>query len=171
MKRATLALFVVALAACTNYSDRIQPYPEALPSIQLTSLKGQDVALELRDQHGLAIIHGFLREDLERSLKNAGLNVTGRAPLTLKVTSHYLDSQYRLGRWESCGRLTGQLTRDGKAVAQPFTSNYCTQATPNPWENSETQRSAASESESRDRTYFGLLRTFLVDLEKNAATL
>ena len=171
MKRTNVALFVLLLAACTNYSDRIQPYPEALPPIQLTALKGQDVTLELRDQFGLAIIHGFLREDLERSLKQAGVNVTARAPLTLKVTSHYLDSQYRIGRWESCGRLTGQLTRDGNAVAQPFTSNYCTDTTPNPWENSETQRSAASEHETRGRTYFGLLRTFLMDLEKNVATL
>jgi hypothetical protein len=105
-----------------------------------------------------------------RSLEQAGLKVAARSPLALEVTYHYLDSQYRLGRWQSCGRLTGQLSRDGKSATQPFTSDYCTETTPNPWD-SATQRSAGGESESRGRTYFGMLRTFLTDLEKNVATL
>lgn len=171
MKRVPLGLLVVLLAACTNYSDRVQPYLEALPPIQLTALKGQDVTLDLRDAHGLPIAQGFLHEDLERSLTRAGVNVTARSPLSLQVTHHYLDTQYRLGRWQSCGRLEGQLQRDGKAATRAFTSDYCEQTTANPWENAVTQRSAGSEYESRGRAYFGLLRTFLIDLETNAQTL
>ena len=171
MKRLPLGLLVVLLAACTTYSDRIQPYPEALPPIQLTALKGQDVTLQLRDPHGLPIVQGFLHEDLERALKQAGVNVTARSPLALQVTYHYLDSDYRLGRWQSCGRLEGQLQRDGKAATRAFTSDYCEQTTSNPWENAVTQRSSASEYETRGRAYFGLLRTFLMDLEDNAAKL
>jgi len=178
MKRASVALFaLLVLAACTNYADRIEPYPEALPPIQLEKLKGQEVMLDLRDQNGLPIAQSWrtsarlLRQDLEQSIERAGVRVTDKSPLALEVTFHYLDSQYRTGRWESCGRLTGRLTRDGKAVTQQFTTNYCSDATPNPWENPATQRSARSEYESRDRTYFGMLRAFLMDLEENAAKL
>jgi hypothetical protein len=58
------------------------------------------------------------------------------------------------------------MTRDGHAVTEKFTSSYCTNLTPNPWQAADTQRTRMSEEEVRSRTYFGVLRTFLADLEK-----
>lgn len=165
MARVSLALLLV-LSASAGFADAIQARPEILPVVDLQAFRGQEIAVDVRDAFGIPFTRGFLQEDIERSLTRGGSIVHSRAPLKLNVAMHYLTSDFRLGRWESCGRLSGQLTRDGHAVTQKFTSSYCTNLTPNPWQSAETQRTRMSEQEVGSRTYFGVLRTFLADLEK-----
>ena len=167
MVRLSLAL-VLVLTAFASFADSIQARPEILPVVDLEAFRGQEIAVDVRDAYGVPVIGGFLQEDIERSLTRGGIKVFDRAPLKLNVTVHYLTSDFRIGRWESCSRMSGQLTRDGNAVTGKFTSNYCTSLTPNPWENAATQRTRVSEEEVRSRTYFGVLRAFLADLEKAA---
>jgi hypothetical protein len=165
MVRVSLALLLV-LTAFAGFADAVQARPEILPVVDLHAFRGQEIAVDVRDAFGVPITRGFLQEDIERCLTRGGLIVHGRAPLKLNVAMHYLTAEFRTGRWESCGRLSGQLTRDGHAVTQKFTSSYCTNLTPNPWRSAGTQRTRMSEEEVRSRTYFGVLRTFLADLEK-----
>ena len=166
MYRVTASLLVLLLALSVSAADRVLPRPEVLPVVNLESLRGQTVAVALHDAYGVTILGGFLREDIERSLTESGVTVAANAPLVLDVTLHYISSDFRLGRWESCGRMSGQLFRDGKAMSEKFTSNYCTNVTPNPWERAASQ---PDDGESRSRTYFGMLRAFFADLEKVAA--
>lgn len=173
MRRLLLpALLLLTAVSCASYSDRTTPRPEALPTIQLRQFQGQTVLLDIwNGQTRNSRYVDFLHDDLERSLTKAGLHVDGAAaPLHLHVNLEYLDAGYRTGRWESCARMTGELTRDGNVIAKPE-SRFCTTETVNPWLVPDTLRADVNADEVRTRTYYGVLGEFLAQLERTTASL
>ncbi|MEA2490241.1 MAG: hypothetical protein QOH21_2033 [Acidobacteriota bacterium] len=179
MRRRYAELFAFLLAltlrtsACASYHDRVAPRHETLPVVQLPTLKGEAIALEMLDSVGQPIVgQSYLRDDLENVLTKAGLRIDDQASLVLRVTTHYLpDSGYRVGRFQSCGHLSALLLRDGRQVVQPISSRACIDGTPNPWENKETQRTSTNAAEIGSRVYFATVSDFLLRFEKASADL
>ncbi|HYI11137.1 MAG TPA: hypothetical protein VEK57_18920 [Thermoanaerobaculia bacterium] len=169
MRQACLALLVVLLAACSTSSDRHAYQEEPLPLISLGTLEGQEVAIDLRDHADLEVPRGRLYDDLERELTRAGVRVVDQSPLQLRIKSTLITEDWRTARWQACGRLEGQLLRDGKAEGRSFISDYCNEHLGNPWRYSTTIRSEEDRQEARARAYHGLLRVFLNDLEQAVA--
>ncbi|HJQ39574.1 MAG TPA: hypothetical protein VKB93_20720 [Thermoanaerobaculia bacterium] len=161
-----LPLVLLFLASCASYSDRVQTRTETLPSIRLASLQGQTVAVDVRQRVNRKTVYAkFMREDLEQSFEKAGVHVGAAAPVQLNVTIDYLSTDYRTGRWESCGQATAQVIRDGQVIAKPV-SKYCTSETVNPWQAASTNV-GLNPAEARSRTYYGLVSDLLVKLEKS----
>lgn len=170
---ASLLLLTLLTSACASYHDRVATRFETLPVVQLPALKGETIAVELLDSFGLPIIgQSFLRDDLEYAFVRAGLRIDDHSPLVFRVTVHYLaDSGYRVGRFQSCGHLSGVLLRDGRQVVQPISSRACIEGTPNPWEDKETQQTATNAAEIGSRVYFATVGDFLLRFEKATADL
>jgi hypothetical protein len=164
------SLLLLLSSACASYSDRVETRTETLPEVGLSALAGKSVTLGFYDQTGRrhrqdAIVR-VLEDDLERSLVKAGVDVTPKAPLELRVTIDYLENAGYGNDLQNCGRFTGVLHRDGQAVTQPFSARACTNATPNPWASKEKLHPAADGREAVSRTYFAALRELLVGLER-----
>lgn len=161
-----LPLVLLVLASCSSYSERVSPRTETLPSIKIASLQGQTIAVDVRQRvNRKTVFANFMREDLEQSFEKAGVHVWGSAPVKLNVMIDYLSTDYRTGRWESCGQATAEVIRDGQVIAKPV-SKYCTSETVNPWESASTNV-GLNPAEARTRTYYGLVSDLLVKLEKS----
>jgi uncharacterized lipoprotein YajG len=163
----TLPLVLFLLVSCANYSDRVPARTETLPSISLASLQGQTIAVDVRQRvDRTTIFTKLMREDLAQSFEKAGVHVGAVAPVQLHVMIDYLDTDYRTGRWESCGQATAEIVRDGQVIAKPV-SKYCTSQTVNPWQVASTNRAGVNEADVRSRAYYGLVSDLLVKLEKS----
>lgn len=170
---AFLLLLTLLTSACASYHDRVASRHETLPVVAVPTLKGEAIAIELLDSVGKPIVgQSFLRDDLEHIVSKAGLRIDDHASLVFRVTTHYLpDSGYRVGRYQSCGHLSGVLLRDGRQVVQPISSRACIDGTPNPWEDKETQQTRTNAAEIGSRVYFATVSDFLLRFEKAAADL
>lgn len=169
MKRLfAVALVLPVLMSCASYSDRVPVQTEIFPAVHLTSLQGKSVSLSVYEYHRSETeLTRTLYDDLERELTRAGVSVTENAPMQLRVEVNYLSADFRQGRWESCGRLTGTLvSNDQNVVVQSVVSSYCTKETVNPWQVAATNRAGVNAADANGRTYYGLVREFLVKLEK-----
>lgn len=169
MRQTLLAslLLVLASAACTTYKP-FDPSQEPLPAIELGSLAGQEIAIDLRDRNDEAIQRGNLHTGLEDALTRAGIRVVDQSPLQLKVKYTMVTGDRKVGAWLGCGRFEAQLVRDGKAEGAAFTSDYCNDESMDIWQY-RYPRFRAEWNDVRERAYFGLIRVFLNDLEKAVA--
>ena len=162
----TLPLVLLLLASCASYNDRVSTRTESLPSIRLASLQGQTVSVDVRQRVDRTTTYSkFMREDLQQSFEKAGVHVGEAAPVQLHVMIDYLSTDYRTGRWESCGQATAEVVRDGQVIAKPV-SKYCTSETVNPWQDASTHV-GLNPAEARTRTYYGLVSDLLVKIEKS----
>ncbi|HUP62248.1 MAG TPA: hypothetical protein VNA69_17720 [Thermoanaerobaculia bacterium] len=137
MKRSfAVALVLPLLMSCASYKDRVPVRTEIFPAVHLASLQGQEVSLSVFEYHrNETDLTRILFDDLERELTRAGVIVVASAPLQLRVQIDYLTADFRQGRWESCGQLTGTLVRNEQnVVVQSIVSSYCTNETVNPWQ-------------------------------------
>ncbi len=161
-----LPLVLLLLASCASYSDRVAPRTEALPSINLASLQGQTIAVDVRQRvNRKTVFTKYMQDDLEQSFEKAGVHVWASSPVQLNVMIDYLSTDYRTGRWESCGQATAQVIRNGQVIAKPV-SKYCTSETVNPWQTA-SENAGLNPAEARTRTYYGLVSDLLVKLEKS----
>lgn len=176
MKQRAFALLALSLAvlssACASYHDRVAYRTEQLPAIRVDALRGQSIAVELRDSVDRPVVkHTILHDDLEYALQQAGLRIDDSASLVLRVNQHYLASEFRNGRYQSCGHYEGRLLRDGKVIGQPFSARACVEGTPNPWDEKETVATSSNASEGGTRAYFATVSELLRRFEQVAATL
>jgi hypothetical protein len=170
MRRSALALLLLlslASAACTTYKS-FDPSKEPLPAIELGSLAGQEIAIDLRDRNDEAIARGELYTGLQDALTRAGIRVVDQSPLQLKVKYTMITGDRKVGAWLGCGRFEAQLVREGKAEGSPFTSEYCNDESMEVWQY-RYPRFRAEWNDVRARAYFGLIRVFLNDLEQAVA--
>jgi len=167
MRRTSLALLLLLLAACSSYKP-FDPRQEELPTIESGSLAGQEIAIDLRDRNDEAIRDGDLYAGLQDALTRAGIRVVDQSPLQLKVKYTMITGDRKVAAWLGCGRFEAQLLRDGKAEGSPFTSDYCNEESMDVWRY-RYPRFRAEWDDVRARAHFGLLRVFLNDLEKVVA--
>lgn len=164
MRRTALPLLLL-LAACTTTYDA--PPPAELPVIDVGSLAGQEISIDLRSRTDEPIESGYLREDLQRALEKSGMRVVEQAPLQLRAKYMLVTNNRRHFPWEGCGRLEGQLMREGKAEGRAFTSDYCSEIPAWHYRYPRTRREREAE---QAREYQELLRVFLNDLEQAVTT-
>lgn len=167
MHRAPLALVLLLLAsACSSFSDA-EPYDRTLPTADLKSLAGQEVVLDLRTERGAAIVSGRLYGDLREALTANGVKLVETGATVLEARYGDISTKYYRMTWQGCGRLAGQLTRNGNPIGRRFISDYCSEVTANPGEYTWVRRPLRGEIDAYERAYFGLLHAFFNDLEES----
>lgn len=161
MRRTAFPFLLLLLAACTT--SYAPPPARELPVIELGLLEGQEIAIDLRDRTDDPIRNSYLYDDLQRALETSGVRVVEQSPLQLRVKYTLVTNDRRHFPWEGCGRLEGQLLRNGKAEGRAFTSDYCNDT---PAWNYRYPRTRREREVARTREYRELLRVFLNDLEQ-----
>lgn len=110
-----LLCFVVAaaLSACATSRSSIPPAVTDFPSYQFEALSGSGVRLSVLDQRSERsdsdLLVSRMRESLTTALTSSGVSVTETAGLELEVRITQLRSDFELGNWQGCTRMSARL--------------------------------------------------------------
>lgn len=129
MKRslAAFAALAIAAAGCSTSRSSVPAPTSDLPHFSFARLAGSPVTVRVLDHRSDPAQStewiSRVASDVRDALRNAGVPVSDAAPNILEIRVNTLRSDFELGNWNGCAKLTGDLQMSGARL--PITAERC----------------------------------------------
>ena len=106
-----------ALSACATSRSSVPPAVTDFPPYQFEALRSSGVSLTVLDQRSERadsdLLVSRVRESLSAALSSSGVSVSETAETELEVRITQLRSDFELGNWQGCTRMSARLRSGG----------------------------------------------------------